>query len=204
MQRLPDPRLTPHECLFPRRSPRQSSANAAEGGLEPPPAGRLRRAINPSSPIQHRDKPPCYIRQPPALVAHTAFLEAEHLGPNDAIEAVAVGEVYSWWKSPDGERYNELNLTLADDGVAIERIFVVASVAELYSLRASLLRQLERSINCYVVSSDPSREITGFLLIATKQKPENETMPQGQHGPALTELSQRGHPLMPRRFAALQ
>ena len=31
-------------CLFPACSPRQSSANAAVGGLEPPPAGRLRRA----------------------------------------------------------------------------------------------------------------------------------------------------------------
>jgi hypothetical protein len=29
---------------FPRRSPRRSSTNAARGGLEPPPAGRLRRA----------------------------------------------------------------------------------------------------------------------------------------------------------------
>src|SRR5260370_6929764 len=73
MQRLPDPHLTPHGCLFPHRSPRQSSANAAEGGLKPPPAGRLRRAINPSSPIQHRDQLPCYIRQPPALVAHVGW-----------------------------------------------------------------------------------------------------------------------------------
>jgi hypothetical protein len=30
--------------LFPHRSPRQASTNAAVGGLEPPPAGRLRRA----------------------------------------------------------------------------------------------------------------------------------------------------------------
>src|SRR4051812_3009510 len=42
--RLPDPHLTPHGCLFLDRSPQQSSANAARGGLEPPPAGRLRRA----------------------------------------------------------------------------------------------------------------------------------------------------------------
>jgi hypothetical protein len=32
----------------------KSSANAAVGGLKPPPAGRLRRANSPSSPAQHR------------------------------------------------------------------------------------------------------------------------------------------------------
>ena len=52
--RLPDPRLTRVPGLFPHRSPRQSSANAAVGGLKPPPVGRLRRADNPSSPAQHR------------------------------------------------------------------------------------------------------------------------------------------------------
>ena len=52
--RLPDPRLTREPGLFPYRSPRQSSANAAAGGLKPPPAGRLRRANSPSSPAQHR------------------------------------------------------------------------------------------------------------------------------------------------------
>ena len=52
--RLPDPRLTRAPGLFPHRSPRQSSTNAAVGGLKPPPAGRLRRADNPSSPAQHR------------------------------------------------------------------------------------------------------------------------------------------------------
>jgi hypothetical protein len=51
--RLPDPRLTHEPGLLPPRSPRQSSANAAVGGLKPPPAGRLRRANNPSSPAQH-------------------------------------------------------------------------------------------------------------------------------------------------------
>ena len=39
-----DPHLTPHTAPFPHRSPRRSSANAACGGLEPPPEGRLRRA----------------------------------------------------------------------------------------------------------------------------------------------------------------
>ena len=42
--RLPDPHLTHQVRLFPHRSPRQSSANAAVGGLEPLPAERLRRA----------------------------------------------------------------------------------------------------------------------------------------------------------------
>ena len=37
---LPDASSAP----FPTRSPRQSLANAAVGGLKPPPAGRLRRA----------------------------------------------------------------------------------------------------------------------------------------------------------------
>ena len=40
---------------FPHRSPRRSSANTACGGLEPPTAGRLRRA-KASSPAQHRVK----------------------------------------------------------------------------------------------------------------------------------------------------
>ena len=40
---------------FPHRSPRRSSANAACGGLQPPTAGRLRRA-KPSSPAQHHVK----------------------------------------------------------------------------------------------------------------------------------------------------
>jgi hypothetical protein len=53
--RLPGPHLTPRRAPFPHRSPRRSSANAACGGLKPPPAGRLRRA-RPSSPTQHRIK----------------------------------------------------------------------------------------------------------------------------------------------------
>src|SRR6266568_2538006 len=73
MQRLLDPHLTPHGCLFPHRSPRQSSANAAEGSLKPPPEGRLRRAISPSSLVQHRVQSHCYLTRPPALVAHRLF-----------------------------------------------------------------------------------------------------------------------------------
>ena len=41
---LPDPHLTPQRMPFPHRSPRRSSANAACGGLKPPPDRRLRRA----------------------------------------------------------------------------------------------------------------------------------------------------------------
>ncbi len=44
--RLPDPHLTPQRMPFPHRSPRRSSANAACGGLTPPPEGRRRRATN--------------------------------------------------------------------------------------------------------------------------------------------------------------
>jgi hypothetical protein len=54
LARLPDPHLTHHLRLFPDRSPRRSSANAARGGLEPPTAGRLRGATKPSSSVQHR------------------------------------------------------------------------------------------------------------------------------------------------------
>ena len=56
MQRLPDPHLTHLVRLFPHRSPRWPSASAAEGGLKPPPEGRLRRACNPSSFAQHRSR----------------------------------------------------------------------------------------------------------------------------------------------------
>jgi len=42
--RLPDPHLTHQRAPFTTRSPRQASTNAAVDGLEPPPAGRLRRA----------------------------------------------------------------------------------------------------------------------------------------------------------------
>src|SRR6266700_2492600 len=52
---------------------RQSSANAADGGLKPPPEGRLRRAISPSSLVQHRVQSHCYLTRPPALVAHRLF-----------------------------------------------------------------------------------------------------------------------------------
>ena len=57
----PDTSRTP----FPHRSPRRSSANAACGGLKPPPDRRLRRA-KPSSPTEHRFLKvlPTYIQTP--------------------------------------------------------------------------------------------------------------------------------------------
>src|SRR5262249_5929730 len=61
--RLPGPRLTHLVRLFPPRSPRQSSANAAVGGLGPSPAERLRGA-KPSSLTQHRLKK-LYLHQAP-------------------------------------------------------------------------------------------------------------------------------------------
>ena len=46
LARLPGPHLT-HRCApFPCRSPRRSSANAAQGGLAPAPVGRRWRANN--------------------------------------------------------------------------------------------------------------------------------------------------------------
>jgi hypothetical protein len=55
--------------LFPTRSPRQSSANAAVGGLKPPPAGRLRRAYlhHPHSTDSGRST---YIEPPSSLGTH--------------------------------------------------------------------------------------------------------------------------------------
>ena len=52
--RLPDPHLTRHRGLFHIAHHGRVTAPAACGGLKPPPAGRLRRADNPSSPAQHR------------------------------------------------------------------------------------------------------------------------------------------------------
>ena len=52
--RLPDPHLTRHARLFHIAHHGRVAAPAACGGLKPPPAGRLRRADNPSSPAQHR------------------------------------------------------------------------------------------------------------------------------------------------------
>src|SRR6266508_1234887 len=61
---------TIESCLFPRRSPQRSSANAAVGGLKPPPAGRLQRANQPPSLLQRRsqrnhhhttDPPPAFV-----------------------------------------------------------------------------------------------------------------------------------------------
>ena len=50
---LPGPHLTPHRAPFPHRSPRRSSANAACGGLKPPPRRAASKGL-PSSLAQHR------------------------------------------------------------------------------------------------------------------------------------------------------
>jgi hypothetical protein len=63
--------------LFPRRSPQRSSANAAVGGLKPPPAGRLRRASNPSSPAQHRIKEPFLHKAPFRARGAPCYLTSE-------------------------------------------------------------------------------------------------------------------------------
>src|SRR5262249_56155789 len=70
--RFPGPRLTHLVRLFPPRSPRQSSANTAVGGLEPSPAGRPRGA-KPSSLTQHRLKK-LYLHQAPLDVRDTRGL----------------------------------------------------------------------------------------------------------------------------------
>jgi hypothetical protein len=54
LARLPGPHLTRSSAPSPCRSPRRSSANAAQGGLAPPPEGRRRRANKPPSLAQHR------------------------------------------------------------------------------------------------------------------------------------------------------
>ena len=67
--RLSDPYLNHRMVLFPHRSPRQSSANAAVGGLKPPPAGRLRRAylhLSRSTTVRSRT----YIELPLTFVTH--------------------------------------------------------------------------------------------------------------------------------------
>ena len=68
--RLPDPHLTHRVRLFPHRSPRQSSANAAVGGLKPPPAGRLRRAYL-HLPRSTASRSSTYIKLLSAFVTHT-------------------------------------------------------------------------------------------------------------------------------------
>jgi hypothetical protein len=69
--RLPDPYLTHRVRLFPHRSPQQSSANAAVGGLKPPPAGRLRRAYL-HLPRSTASRNSAYIKLLSAFVTHTS------------------------------------------------------------------------------------------------------------------------------------
>ena len=67
--RLPDPRLTREPGLLPHRSPRQSSANAAVGGLGPPPAGRSRRAYL-HRPHSTKSRSSTYIKLPSSFGTH--------------------------------------------------------------------------------------------------------------------------------------
>jgi hypothetical protein len=69
--RLPDPYLTHPVRLFPHRSPQQSLANAAVGGLKPPPAGRLRRAYL-HLPRSTASRNSAYIKLLSAFVTHTS------------------------------------------------------------------------------------------------------------------------------------
>src|SRR6266498_5557640 len=71
--------------LFPRRSPQRSSANAAVGGLKPPPAGRLQRAKQPPSLLQHRSQRTHHptTDPPPAFVFTTS--------PDRFIPALSIG-----------------------------------------------------------------------------------------------------------------
>ena len=109
------PRPTPDAVqprLLPRRSAQRSSANAPVGGLKPPPVGRLRRARQPPSLLQHRSRrdhhvpirPTSYVR-----VHNTTavILIAAALSPRDAWEqpilrladtalGIATGVVAAW------------------------------------------------------------------------------------------------------------
>jgi hypothetical protein len=82
--RLPDPHLTHRVRLFPRRSPQRSSANAAVGGLKPPPAGRLRRAYL-HLPRSTASRSSTYRKPPSAFVTHHShtswLLKVRHLCP---------------------------------------------------------------------------------------------------------------------------
>ena len=72
---LPDPHLTRSQPrLFPRRSPQRSSANAECGRFEASPAGRLQRARQPPSLLQHRSQRNHHqhIDLPPAFVFTTS------------------------------------------------------------------------------------------------------------------------------------
>ena len=84
---LPDPHLTHHVRLFPHRSPRRSSANAAEGGLKPPPKGGSEGPailrLSCSTALGYLTT-----GQPPAFVAHRV-IQAAMAPPSPAIVAIS-------------------------------------------------------------------------------------------------------------------
>jgi hypothetical protein len=79
---------------FPHRSPRRSSANAACGGLKPPPAGRLRRARHLHLPHSTTDDSPSYIGSSSASVTHdlVGLGVHVHLSQHHAMGMVEGGE----------------------------------------------------------------------------------------------------------------
>jgi hypothetical protein len=87
---------TVEPCLFPRRSPQRSSANAARGGLEPLPAERLWRTNKPPSLIQHRAQrstialhlPRSCSQQDPEVPARLPRPVRQHRGRPDVLRPI--------------------------------------------------------------------------------------------------------------------
>jgi hypothetical protein len=89
---------------FPHRSPQQSSANAARGGLKPPPAGRLRRA-KPSSSVQHHYKTenPTYFR--PSRSGHNKAAKLVERFARDAADILRfTTHTVIWFSNNQSER----------------------------------------------------------------------------------------------------
>ena len=77
------PHLTRHARLFHIAHHSRVTAPAACGGLKPPPAGRLRRANNPSSPAQHHFRKHCLHRTSLPRSGHTKTVIQPHRVPDD-------------------------------------------------------------------------------------------------------------------------
>ena len=90
--RLPDPHLTHQVRLFPHRSPRQSSANAAVGGLKPPPAGRLRRAYL-HLPRSTASRGSTYIELLSAFVTHACGNKSGRIRESPQVSVVIVTQL---------------------------------------------------------------------------------------------------------------
>src|SRR5205085_3296045 len=68
--RLPDPHLTPLGCLFPHRSPRPSSANAASGRSTTSPRRAAPKGHNLHLPRSTTSRSPTYFKLLSTFVAH--------------------------------------------------------------------------------------------------------------------------------------